>query len=98
MPETDIVFLVKSKDGKKIRLTNAQWKHIKFRHPEMANMFKDMEDAIRNPTAVRRHSESIIKFYKFIKNKKEYIMVAVRILNGYGFIVTSYFTVKIQKE
>ena len=64
----------------------------------MANILKDMEDAIRNPTAVRRHSESIIKFYKFIKNKKEYIMVAVRVLNGEGFIVTSYFTAKIQKE
>ena len=98
MPETTIIFFVKSKDGKEIRLANAQWKHIKFRHSEMTNMLKDVEDTIRNPTTVRRHSESITKFYKFMKDKKKYIMVAVKILNGEGFVVTSYFTAKIQKE
>ena len=33
-----------------------------------------------------------------MKDKKKYLMVAVKTFNGEGFVVTSYFTAKIQKE
>ncbi len=98
MPEIGVIFVVKSRNGKEIRLTNAQWKHVSYRHPEMVNLLKDIEETIKNPTSIRKHSEAIMKFYKFIKNKKKYLMVAVKVLNGEGFVVTSYFTTKIQKE
>lgn len=53
---------------------------------------------IINPTARKKHSDVITKFYRFLKDKKRYIMVAVKILNHEGFVITAYQTLKIQKE
>ncbi len=89
------IIIIKTKDRKEIALRDNQWKHIKHRHPEMSNRLNDIEDTIMRPTAVVRNS--VIKFYRFIKNEKKYIMVAVRILNGRGFIITAYLTNKIQR-
>ena len=89
------IFEVKTKDGKLIRLTEKQWFHIKYRHPEIANKLNIIEDAIANPTARIQHSEDTTKFYKFIKGENNYVMVAVRILNGEGFVITAYKTRRI---
>lgn len=94
----DNVFVVKTKDKIKIRLTKTQWKHIAYRHPEMSDKLQEMRDTVLNPTARRRHSDEIVKFYKFLKAKKKYIMVAVKILNNEGFVVTAYQTLRIQKS
>lgn len=91
------VMEVKTKDGKTIYLRDVQWKHIKHRHPEMANRLNDIEETIRNPTKIIRHSDRTIKFYRFIKNRREYIMTAVKTLNGEGFVITAYLTKKIQE-
>ena len=85
---TDILLLIQTSDGKEIRLTRTQWKHISYRHPEMAGRFSDIKDAITKPTSIRQHSNDIVKFYRFIKAKKKYIMVAVKTLDHKGFIVT----------
>jgi len=95
---SDIIFTTKSKDNIEIRLTRAQWKHIAYRHPEMRGRLKDIKEAIINPTARRTHSKDIIKLYKFLKDKKKYIMVAVKTLNHEGFVITAYQTLRIQKE
>jgi len=83
---------VKTKDEKLIRLTEKQWLHIKQRHPEMATKVGDIEDTIANPAVRIQHSDETTKFYKFIKDEKKYIMVAVKILNGDGFVITAYKT------
>lgn len=90
-----IIFEVKTTDGKLIRLTEKQWFHIKQRHPEMSNRANDIEDAIANPTVRVQHSDQTTKFYKFIKDEKKYIMVAVKLLNGDGFVITTYKTRKL---
>ena len=86
---------MKTKDGKLIRLTEKQWVHVKQRHPEIVNKLGDIQNAILNPTARIQHSDETTKFYKFIKNENRYIMVAVRILNGDGFVITAYKTRRI---
>lgn len=87
-----------SKDGKLIRLTARQWKHIMKRHPEMARRIHDIEEAIRNPTKIVRFSDETTKFYRFIKQERRYIMAAVKILNGEGFVITAYLTKKIRRD
>jgi len=94
----DILFSVTAKDGREIRLTHTQWKHIAFRHPEMGSKPHEIKEALRNPTTMRKHSEHITKFYKSLKEEKKYIMVAVKILDHEGFVVTAYLTRKIQRE
>lgn len=89
---------IRTKDGKTIYLRDKQWKHIKQRHPEIANRLNEIEEAVRSPTAVIRYSDTTTKFYKFIKKEKKYMMVAVRLLNDKGYIVTAYPTKKIQRD
>ena len=88
-----IIIEVKTKDGKLIRLPEKQWKHIRYRHPEIS--LDGIEDTIVNPTARIQYSDDITKFYKFIKREKKYVMVAVKILNGDGFVITAYKTKRI---
>lgn len=89
---------IETKDRKKIVLHDKQWMHIKHRHPEMANRLNDVEETVRNPTKAVKHSDSTTKFYRFIKKEKKYIMVAAKLLNGEGFIITAYPTKKIQSD
>ena len=92
-----LIFTVKSKENKLIRLTVKQWKHIVYRHPEMTNKLIQIEKTIIYPDYIKACEENIIKYYKYIKEEAKYIVVAVKMLNGEGFIVTSYLTRKIQK-
>jgi len=79
-----------SADGKLINLAETQWLHIKQRHPEMVNRLQDIENAIVNPTFRTSLEGNIIKFYKFIKSEKVYIVTVVKITNGEGFVITAY--------
>lgn len=85
---------VKTKDQKLIRLTLTQWKHIVYRHPEMSSKLIDIENMLLYPSYIK-DEEEIKKYYKYIKDIHKYIMVAIRILNGDGFVMTSYLTRKI---
>lgn len=85
---------IRTRDNKTVFLRDAQWKHIKYRHPEMANRLIDIEETVRNPTKTVRYSDRTTKFYRFIKSDKNYIMVATKLLNGEGFIITAYLTKK----
>ena len=89
------IFEVKAKDGRLVRLTEKQWLHINFRHPEMQSLVAEIEKALIDPTAITQLSAEIAKFYKFIKDENKYIVVVVRVLNGDGFVVTSYKTKRI---
>ena len=45
----------------------------------------------------KKETENETKYYRYIKEESKYLMVAFRILNGEGFVITSYMTKKIQK-
>ena len=55
-----------------------------------------MENALKYPDYIK-YKNSKQKNYKYIKEEKEYIVVIIRILNGEGFVITSYMTSKIEK-
>ena len=87
-----------SHDGKNIRLTKKQWKHILYRHPEIDPMLFTFEAILRNPHYIFIEDDGLRKYYKFLKKEKLYIMVAVRVCNGDGFIITSYFVKEVPHE
>ncbi len=91
----DIVFTTTAKNWREIRLTKTQWKHITTRHPEMASMQKEIKLAIENPSTIKAFSDDVEKFYLYLKAENKYIMVAVKTLNGEGFIITAYKTKKV---
>jgi len=91
----DIIFKINIKNVS-IRLTKTQWNHISYRHPEIIQHINEIANTIKYPTYSIRKGE-IIKYYKYIKIYKAYLMIAVKITNGDGFIITAYITKNIQK-
>jgi len=60
-----------------------------------------MKETLVSPQIVRRslYDEKVWLFYRFFENTpvtEKYLMVAARILNDEGFVVTSYFTDKVK--
>ena len=93
----NIIFITEIKDRKLIRLTVKQWKHIVHRHPEIINKLILIESTLKSFDYIKYSEHNTRKYYKYLKEINKYVMVAVKILNGDGFIMTAYLTRKIQK-
>lgn len=94
-----IIFEIADKYGKRLRLTEKQYKHIR-RHFHMGDSAENIRLTIEKPTAIRcnEDDESVVYFYREFKemNKFErYLLVSVKYLNGDGFVITSFYTNKI---
>ena len=95
----DIIFETSDKTGRKIRLTNDRYKHIK-KHSYMQDSIEIIKLTINDPTTIRYNDEdeSVRYFYKEYKEKppeERYLLVSVKYLNGEGFIITAFYTNKI---
>lgn len=90
-----IVFEIKDKTGRKIRLTKEQWKHITEIHSEMANYLSEIQKAIEKPLKIIfQEKGNLFRYYFYIKQRKhpeKYLRVIVKYLNGDGFILTAHF-------
>ena len=92
---------VRSKLEKVIRLDEDRWRHV-LGHPEMENQRSKVKETLVDPDEIREsvRSSSIWLFYKLYTGtpvSKKYLLVAVQVLNGEGFIVTAFFTDKVKK-
>jgi len=95
------ILQVVAKFGKKIVLTKRQYDHVRRRHPEVTGEIEEIKTTLVSPQVVRRsmYYEKDWLFYRFFKGtpvSEKYLMVAARILNNEGFVVTSYFTDKVK--
>lgn len=92
---------VRSKLEKVIRLDDYRWKHM-LAHPEMENQLSKVEETLVDPDEVREsvRSSSVWLFYKLYTKtsvSRKYLLVAVQVLDGEGFIVTAFFTDKVKR-
>jgi len=96
-----VVFEVKWYDGNLIRLTHVQWLHIVFFHPEVEGELDKVEQTLKEPEMVVEGATSDTKVcYKMFRTtpvSKKYLAIVVKILDGEGFIMTSYFTKRIRR-
>jgi len=96
------LFVVKDSTGREIHLTKERWKHIQ-KHPSMHNQEENIQNTITNSTTMRYDENriNVLYFYKEFKERdasERYLLVAVKYLNGKGFVITSFFTNKITGE
>ena len=96
------VFEVVDKSGRKIRLTKERWKHITTPtspHAYMTNYLEEIKQTLENPdkVVVSVYDDKKGNHYKYYKNNKKYLRVAVKYLNGTGFVITAYFVRNIEK-
>ncbi len=95
----DFISEIIDKTGRKIHLSKERYKHIQ-RHSLMSDSLENIKSTIKNPTTIRynKDDEKVTYFYKEFKEKdilERYLLVAVKYLNGEGFIITSFYTNKI---
>ncbi len=93
------VFEMIDKTGRRIHLTNDKWEHITTKHPEMSSPEKleEVKQTLANPLTIAPNKYDIMKrnYYWYYKEKKRYLLVAVKYLNGEGHISTAFITRKI---
>ena len=91
------IFEVKDKSGRIIYLTGERWNHI-LKHPEMSNQIEQIKDTLLYPDKVAKieHDPDIRFYYKYYKERKEYLFISVKYLNGNGYIITSFYTDRIK--
>ena len=66
-------------------------------HPDV-NVVEFLSQALIAPVAIRRskYDERVRWHYLFEKLRRMYLLVAVKYLNGSGFIITAYYVRRIQ--
>lgn len=91
------VFETKDKSGRNIYLTDERWNHI-LKHAEMSNQVEQIKDALLHPDKITNvsYDPDVRFYYKYHKNRKEYLFISVKYLNGEGYITTSFYTDKIK--
>lgn len=99
LKDHDVLFEITDVFGKKIRTTKSYWEKIKqVKHRELKYGIPEVKKTISQPDEVRRSvTDATIFLYAKKVEKYDILLVAVKILNGEGFIVTSYQT-KVYKQ
>jgi len=95
----DYILELTDKSGRKIHLSKKQWAHIRKKHPEIED-FEILREGIEKFDKVKNYDydSSVHHYYKFFKNRKpsqRFLCIAVKYLNGEGYIITAFFDVKI---
>ncbi len=88
-----------SKNGAKIRLTNERWQHITIGHPEMADYYYEILEAIENPdVAYEGNDIAIIVTKKLSSHQLKFLVVIYKeVSEADGFVITAYLSNKNQE-
>ena len=94
--ESDYIFEIVDKTGRKIRLTRKQWSHAtspSSPHAYMTNYLEQVKETLIMPNKIVSsvYDDNKASYYKYDKERKLYLRVIVRYLNGEGFVITAYF-------
>ncbi len=96
------VFEIVDKTGRRIHLTKERWRHItspESPHTYMANYLEETKQTLINPDTILLDidDESKAKYYKYYKERKQFLRVIAKYLNGGGFVISAYFVKNIVK-
>ena len=96
----EILFEIKDVFGRKIRTTTDYWHKIKtLKHQELRYSVTEVKKTITNPDEIRVSiTDETIFLYAKRFGKYDILIVAVKVLNGNGFIVTAYQTKEYKKK
>jgi len=97
----NILFEVKDKTGRKLRMTDYNWNHIVKRHPEISSHKEKVIETLEKPDKITASSKDeetkyYYKHYKNLPSPYKFMRVIAKYLNGEGFIISSHFVKAIQ--
>jgi hypothetical protein len=84
--------------GKKISFPKERYFHITMRHPELEGKEQEIIKTLTNADFVQEsvYDKNVLLYYKLI-GKSDYFVVAIKLLNNHGFIITAYVANVIKK-
>lgn len=92
------IFETVDKTGRLIHLSRIQWFHVQ-KHPGMTvYTVERMKETLTRPDKIIPfEADPYLCFYfRYYRDRKEYLFLLVKYLNGEGFIITSFYTDKTQ--
>jgi len=91
--------IIISKNGVPIRLTSERWQHITLGHPEIADYYYDLLNAIENPDIIYEGSNGAKIAVKLLEEREDKFVVAVykEVTTNDGFVITAYLSKKKQE-
>ena len=91
------IFVVFDKTNRKIYLTKERYKHI-MKHPGMHDKLGYIKETLQSPTKILQSNanRNTHFYFRYYKDRREYLFVSVRYLNSKGFIITSFYTDRIK--
>lgn len=93
----DYIFEMSDKSGRLIHLSKERWnEHIRPLHPDLIGP-EELIKVIENPDKILEsdRDEYVRWYFLYNKNKKKYLKVSVKYLNGEGYVITAHYTRKI---
>lgn len=96
----DLLFEVTDVLGRKIRTTKDYWEKIKtLKHRELKYGVEEVKNTLIKPDEIRRSvTDTTILLYAQSQEKYDILIVAIKVLNGDGFLVTVYQTKEFKKK
>ena len=94
----DYIFEIVDKSRRKIHLSKERWgEHIKLIHPDISDS-EELIKVLQSPDKILEsdRDESVRWYFLYDRQKKKYLKVSVKYLNGEGFIITAFYTNKIK--
>jgi len=90
------MWIVYSRNGVPVRLTDERWQHIITRHPEMLGLQEQVLETVSEPDLIQQgdYGELLaIRFYPETPLTSKFLVVAYREMGSDdGFVLTSYLT------
>lgn len=81
-----------------IRLTDERWTHIVENHDDIAGYYFDVLETVTNPRWIFEGDEDELWAVKFISERKAMLVIYKELYDqNDGFIITAFFTGKINK-
>ncbi len=89
-----LVAIAISKNNIPIRLSDERWMHITTGHPEMANYYYEILEAIENPDIIYAgNNDAKIAIKKFQERNDKFVVVVYKeISDTDGFVITAYLS------
>ena len=90
--------IVSSKNGVPIRLTEERWFHIIENHDDLAGHYDDVLYAIEDPDYIIEGYKKVLIAIKHFTRARFLAVVYREISREDGFVITAYFTSKLNLE
>ena len=82
---------------RRIHLSLERWKRIRGEHPDIAEP-EQVAQVLTQPDKITAsdRDEKVCWYYRYNKARRRYLKVAVKYLNGHGYVITAHFTSNIE--